>query len=283
MKNNFIRFARIAAKTALAAVTLLTFAQCNGVKVDGTTVEVYMPDSMRRVFDFYGDDIVRVFQDPQGGELCDPVATPHAQILVENPRRTVTNLTIKESSGKTVMTTPRIKVVVDKATGLMTVTDRTTKKVVFEETTPATIKDGMATMTVKAESEEAYVRMIVTITKAAELKAIFGDDFLPENYVEGWDKAVWVPVAMTEDTVNNAFEIEFRYHETVDASESTDDIVLEPLFEKFTLPGEVNGEQLKTIADMQIKAEGHAIQAVALQDADAAWAAFEAQIDTANP
>ena len=139
------------------------------------------------------------------------------------------------------------------------------------------------TMTVKAESEEAYVRMIVTITKAAELKAIFGDDFLPENYVEGWDKAVWVPVAMTEDTVNNAFEIEFRYHETVDASESTDDIVLEPLFEKFTLPGEVNGEQLKTIADMQIKAEGHAIQAVALQDADAAWAAFEAQIDTANP
>ncbi len=156
MKNNFIRFARIAAKTALAAVTLLTFAQCNGVKVDGTTVEVYMPDSMRRVFDFYGDDIVRVFQDPQGGELRDPVATPHAQILVENPRRTVTNLTIKESSGKTVMTTPRIKVVVDKATGLMTVTDRTTKKVVFEETTPATIKDGVATMTVKAGEKEYF-------------------------------------------------------------------------------------------------------------------------------
>lgn len=140
------------------------------------------------------------------------------------------------------------------------------------------------TMTVKAESEKAYVRMIVTITKAAELKAIFGDDFLPENYVEGWDKEVWVPVSMTEDTDNNAFEIEFRYHEIVDASEATDDLVLEPLFEKFTLPGAVNGEQLKTIADMQIRAEGHAIQAVALETADDAWAAFDAQIQaSANP
>ena len=142
MKNLSNRFPKVAAKLALAAVILLTFAQCDGmggVKVDGTTVEVTMPDSTCRVLDFYGDDIVRVFQDPQGGEMRDPVATPHAQILVDNPRRDVTRLTLKERAGKTVMTTPRIKVVVDKATGLMSVTDRATKRVVFEETTPATI------------------------------------------------------------------------------------------------------------------------------------------------
>ncbi len=143
----------------MAAIVLFVFAHCGnggGVKVDSTTVEVTMPDSTCRVLDFYGDDIVRVFQDPQGGEMRDPVATPHAQILVDNPRRDVTRLTVKESAGKTVMTTPRIKVVVDKATGLMSVTDRATKRVVFEETTPATIKEGVAAMTVKAAEKEYF-------------------------------------------------------------------------------------------------------------------------------
>ena len=153
-----IRFAKVAAKTALAAGLLLTFAQCGGKGevVNDTVVEVYMADSTCRVFDFYGDDIVRVFQDPQGGEMRDPVATPEAQILVDNPRREVTSLAVKETAGKTTMTTPRIKVVVDKVTGLMTVTDLATKKVVFEETTPATIKEGVATMTVKAADKEYF-------------------------------------------------------------------------------------------------------------------------------
>ena len=144
---------------SVAAAVLLTFAQCGskgGVRVDGTVVKVYLADSVCRAFDFYGDNIVRVFQDPQGGEMRDPVATPEAQILVENPRRDVTSLTLKETADKTVMTTPRIKVVVNKATGLMTVTDRATKKVVFEETTPATIKEGVAAMTVKAADKEYF-------------------------------------------------------------------------------------------------------------------------------
>ena len=86
MKNNFIRCAKAAGKVAMAAVALLTFAQCKeGEKVNDTTVEVCFADSVCRVFDFYGDDIVRVFQDPQGGEMRDPVATPPAYILVENP------------------------------------------------------------------------------------------------------------------------------------------------------------------------------------------------------
>ena len=159
MKNNFIRCAKAAGKVAMAAVALLTFAQCSGKegeKVNDTTVEVCFADSVCRVFDFYGDDIVRVFQDPQGGEMRDPVATPEAQILVDNPRRAVTSLTVKEKDTKVEMTTPRIKVVVDKATGLMTVTDRESKRVVFEETAPATIKEGVAAMTVKADDKEYF-------------------------------------------------------------------------------------------------------------------------------
>ena len=159
MKNYFNRLAKAASMMAVAAAVLLTFAQCGGkggVKVDGTVVKVYLADSVCRAFDFYGDNIVRVFQDPQGGEMRDPVATPEAQILVDNPRRDVTGLTLKETSDKAVMTTPRIKVVVDKATGLMTVTDCQAGNVVFEETTPATIKEGVATVTIKADEKEYF-------------------------------------------------------------------------------------------------------------------------------
>ena len=159
MKNYFNRLAKVASKAAMAAVVLLAFAQCGAkgeVEVDGTIVKAYFADSVCRTFDFYGDNIVRVFQDPQGGELRDPVATPEAQILVDNPRRDVTSLTLKEKGNKMVMTTPRIKVVVDKETSLMTVTDRATGKVVFEETTPVTIKEGVATMTIKADEKEYF-------------------------------------------------------------------------------------------------------------------------------
>ena len=159
MKDLSNRLLKIISNVALATMTILTLTQCDGMggtAINGTSVEITMPDSTCRVLDFYSDDIVRVFQDPQGGAMRDPVATPPAQILVLNPRRDVTKLTVKESATRAVMTTPRIKVVVDKVTGLMTVTDRNSKRVVFEETAPATIKEGVAAMTVKAD--DVYLR-----------------------------------------------------------------------------------------------------------------------------
>lgn len=143
------------------------------------------------------------------------------------------------------------------------------------------------TMTVKQGSEESFVRMLVTINCLSELKAIFGDDFLPENYVSGWDRSIWIPESVTEDAATNTATYEFRYYKTVDASEAAADIVLEPLFTSFTLPGEVTGEELATIADLEIVAVGNAIQTLGFADdaaagttaEDAAWAAFDAQVN----
>lgn len=143
------------------------------------------------------------------------------------------------------------------------------------------------TMTVKQGSEDSFVRMLVTINCLSELKAIFGDDFLPENYVSGWDRAIWIPESVTEDASANTATYEFRYYKTVDASEATEDIVLEPLFTGFTLPGVVTGEELETISDLEIIAVGNAIQTLGFEaDAatgataeDAAWDAFDAQVN----
>lgn len=134
------------------------------------------------------------------------------------------------------------------------------------------------TMTIKAGSEESYVRMMVTINCISELQTILGSDFLPQNYVTGWDNNVWT-WEKTTDNGDNTVTYEFRYHTNVDAFESTEDIVLEPLFTSFTLPGEVTGEELATIADLEIRVEGHAIQTLSFADADAAWTAFDAQVN----
>ena len=136
------------------------------------------------------------------------------------------------------------------------------------------IKDP--TMTVLKGSEESYVRMKVTINKAKELKEIFGADFLPQNYVAGWDSTTWKTTGVIEeDTANNTLTYEFRYKETV--KPEAEDLVLDALFDSFTLPGEITKEQLATISDLTITVNGHAIQAATFADADAAWAAFDAQ------
>ena len=159
MMRNFLNQCSRAAAVAALAVVLPTTVKAEvkeAVKMNATTVEVRFADGQRRTLDFYGNDIFRVFQDPQGGIVRDPVARPEAQILVDNPRHEVTNLDVKEEGGKVVITTPRISVTLDKATDLMTVTDLATGKAVVEETVPVTIKEGVATMTVKAADDEHF-------------------------------------------------------------------------------------------------------------------------------
>lgn len=142
------------------------------------------------------------------------------------------------------------------------------------------LKDPM--VTVESGSEPSYVRMLVTINRVSELKAIFGEDFLPEKYVTGWDSAIWPCYAMTEGA-DNTMTLEFRYPQIVDASEATEDLQLPCLFTHFTVPGEVTGAQLSTIHDLTITVEGHAIQTATFADADAAWAAFDDQYGTQEP
>lgn len=134
------------------------------------------------------------------------------------------------------------------------------------------------TVTVVKRSEESYVRMLVTINNLADLKTIFGEKFLPQNYVEGWDSEVWVPVKTTENE-DDTVTYEFRYKEPVSTVGAEDDMILEPLFTKLTLPGEVTAEQLEFIQDLQITVVGHAIQKDTFADADAAWAAFDKQVN----
>ncbi len=79
--------------TAVACVSLTVRSQSVEVtgikKLNSTTVEVICKDGNRISFDFYGDNIFRLFRDIRGGLIRNPESNPKADILVNNPRKPV--------------------------------------------------------------------------------------------------------------------------------------------------------------------------------------------------
>lgn len=128
-------------------------------------------------------------------------------------------------------------------------------------------------LTVKGGSEDAYVRLLVTINKASALKEVFGANFLPQNYVDNtWNAQTW-PCVKTTVNSDDTVTYEFRYKEIVEAKAA--DQKLDALFKSFTVPGTVNGDQLAKLGGLEIKVIGEAIQAEGFANADTAWKAFK--------
>jgi len=140
------------------------------------------------------------------------------------------------------------------------------------------------TLTVVSGSEESYVRMLLTVHNASGVQALIDAHALGDfsAFLGGWDQAVWQYQAFTENTAANTITFEFRYHTTAPAVSA--DTALEPLFTTLIVPGALTGQELEALYDggFQMVVEGHAIQAAAMEDADAAWAAFRDQWGQSN-
>lgn len=135
------------------------------------------------------------------------------------------------------------------------------------------------TITVEPGSEESYVRMLVTLNLYKEIKEVFGNDFLPENYVSGYDKTKWLYIGNEENPEENSITYEFRYYKTVNGfnGNKEEKLVLEPLFTSLMVPGEIEAKDLEKIADLKIEVIGHAIQTSGLETVEEAWNAFDEQ------
>lgn len=140
------------------------------------------------------------------------------------------------------------------------------------------------TVTVYEGSEKSYVRMLVTITDYADVKAVLGTDFLPQYFVEGWNNAVWETTTAVA-VADNAATYEFRYigpkatNGIVDARNAA--IELEPLFTHINMPGDgIDATDLESIKEMKIQVVAQAIQSDNFANADAAWDKFN---NTQNP
>ena len=132
-------------------------------------------------------------------------------------------------------------------------------------------KDPM--VTVLKGSENSYVKMTVTFTKAAELDAIFAPNGADMTSIfNGYDSTNWIYKGNTEATTANTRTYEFWYKEAVAAPDA--DVALDALFDSIIVPGFITHEQLATIDGMTTTVNAYAIQADGFDNAEAAWAAF---------
>lgn len=159
------------------------------------------------------------------------------------------------------------------------------------------------TVTVKAVSEESYVRMKVTFNNATQIIALctdpeFAEDgptgvenayplirmvkFVEANAVK-WDGIMPDNMVETEEMLGNTkycvynetadtLTYYFYYTETVAAPDA--DVKLATLFDSITVPEWVTGDQLKTLNNFKIDIVAEAIQADGFDTADEAWAKF---------
>ena len=156
---------------------------------------------------------------------------------------------------------------------------------------PGTTYTKDPTVTVKAGSEESYVRMKVTFNNAAALMEMLPsadnlEDYMPDeialikkiapilfltNYTvadAGWlpeytmfgmEKTLADPNYFVYDAANDTVTYIFYYPTTVTATDK--DVVLPAVFTEISLPEHVTGEQLAELNNFQITVIAEAIQA----------------------
>ncbi|WP_164112722.1 MULTISPECIES: TIM-barrel domain-containing protein [Sphingobacterium] len=124
-------------------------------KINPTTVEIVYDNLQRLTLDFYGNHVFRMFQDVKGGIIRDPEAKPEAKILVEQPRRGVDQLEVKETGNQVTITTKDIEFTIDKETSHFRILNRQNNRVVVESLKPITFEEKQVTIELK-EGEEEY-------------------------------------------------------------------------------------------------------------------------------
>ncbi len=162
-------------KSAILFATLLLYATSlqvlasNGNKqttilkdvkqINPTSVELRMSNGQTITLDFYGENIFRMFQDVNGGIIRDPkpmTGYPEAQILVDNPRKKVAEITVSENNDTYTIATSKIEVNVCKVTGQIKVKNLVTGEIAFEETEPVLFKNSKTTITLKCNEGEYF-------------------------------------------------------------------------------------------------------------------------------
>ncbi|MBP3372149.1 MAG: hypothetical protein J6L88_06430, partial [Clostridia bacterium] len=137
------------------------------------------------------------------------------------------------------------------------------------------LKDPM--ISIEADSEPAYIRMMMTVHNADDVQAIIDAHGLTDfsDMIDGWDETVWLYEGFAYDETANTITFEFRYFEVV-GNDTDAAIALAALFNTLVVPGEATNEELQNLQEGGFKMvlTGHAIQAAGFENADAAWKAF---------
>lgn len=125
-------------------------------KTGQTTVELTLDNHKTMLVDFYGDNIFRVFIDTTGIQPHAPQAKPEAQILVDDPRKPVNNLTETNDANAVTISTAKVKLIINKKSGTIKAINLATGKTAFETTTPLTVANGKSSFSLKEGADEYF-------------------------------------------------------------------------------------------------------------------------------
>lgn len=125
-------------------------------RLNPTAFEIKFADGNTMTADFYGPNIVRIFMDPQGGILRKPEATPPADILVSEPRRSPGRTAVNKVGDNIELTTGVITLAINSDTGLLTLTDLATGNKVFEQVAPIEFGEKGTTLTIAENPSEFF-------------------------------------------------------------------------------------------------------------------------------
>lgn len=131
------------------------------------------------------------------------------------------------------------------------------------------------TVTVLANSEECYVRVLVKVTNARNFDEIWTNNANPfgTGIFSGWDLSKWMHVDNQDPQEDNVRVFTLWYTEKVPAS--IVDTKLPPVFSSFIVPEEIDNIGLAKLENTTISVEAHAIQAAGFKNASEAWNAFD--------
>ncbi len=125
-------------------------------QINPTTVQLIFTDNQRLTIDFYGENIFRAFEDTFGGIIRKPESTPAANILVENPRRAVGQLNIKDGANEVTIASSKITIDIDKNTSLFKVINNATQKIALQSIQPIEFGKEKVTLVLKENPEEYF-------------------------------------------------------------------------------------------------------------------------------
>ena len=146
----------------------------------------------------------------------------------------------------------------------------------YEDILPGLDYPKDPTVTVIADSEDCYVRMLLTVTYDKDADAVFAKYNYQDwfNWSTDWIKPTDAPeTEMADGKISRTYE--FRYKDIVE--EDANDKDLAPLFTTITVPEELDNDELATLEDLKINVIANAIQAAGFDNADEAWDAFDAK------
>ncbi|MCC3216248.1 DUF5110 domain-containing protein [Chryseobacterium sp. X308] len=128
----------------------------NVSKKGETSVEVLFSDNKKLLIDFYGENLFRLFLDPKGGKIRNPEATPPAQILVDQPRKKIKEISISNLSQTVSVSTAKTKIEIEKATSLFKVFDLNLHKEVFSFMAPIEFNSKEVVLTLSQRKDEYF-------------------------------------------------------------------------------------------------------------------------------